>query len=387
MNYLYNTQEKIASEISNFLKIINPDIRKTQLNIIPYILIGMINAESSVTGDIAKELKNNFSKIQYDSVTKRIRRFFNNKLFDPYEFYEKIIKYVIANYKIKHEDNTIHIVFDHMYSKDNYTVLLFSMRVGKQGIPLLFKCFNGIRESDAFTDVTICNCIKTVSNYFKDTNFNLVFLADRWFNSEAILSTIKELNHTFCIRIKSNLKVRIFDNKENHYIYKYTGDLTGKKYGGKYYNDVYLFENSTFKTNIVISKYNGIDEPWIIVTNSEPNRAIKRYGYRFGAIECIFKNQKSNGFYIEKINNASLKSFTSMYSLVCFCVLYLTILGADYSKNTSCYKNTKIETHKKYKNIKKRIISLFNTGLILFKRAYNSTIYIRIPFNLKLYDI
>ena len=148
-----------------------------------------------------------------------------------------------------------------MYSKDNYTVLLFSMRVGKQGLPLLFKCFNGIREPDAFTDVTICNCIKTVSNYFKDTNFNLVFLADRWFNSEAILSTIKELNHTFCIKIKSNLKVRIFDNKENHCIYKYTGDLTGKKYMGKYYNDVYLFENSTFKTNIVISKYNGIDEP------------------------------------------------------------------------------------------------------------------------------
>ena len=387
MNKVYNSQQDFASNISNFLKKVDPNIRKTQLNVIPYILLGIINAESSVARDIAKQLKDDFSLIQYDSVVKRIRRFYNNKLFDPYSFYENIIKYVISNYKIKHTDNTIHIVFDHMYSKDNYTVLMFSMRVGKQGIPLLFKCFNGIREPNAFTDTTICECIKTVSNYFKDTNLKLVFLADRWFNSEAILSTINDLHHTFCIRLKSNIKVRVFDKKEGHYILKYTGDLTGQNHKGKYYTDVYLYDGSSFKTNVVISKSNDIDEPWIVVTNGETNRAIRRYSYRFGAIECIFKNQKSNGFYIEKICNATLKSFTSMFSLVCFCVLFLTILGCDYTKNSKIYKNTKIETHKTYNGVKQRVVSLFNTGLILFKRAFNSMVYIRIPFNLILYDI
>ena len=46
----------------------------------------MIDAESSVASDIAKKLKGNFSLVQFDSVTKRIRRLFNNKHFDPYFF-------------------------------------------------------------------------------------------------------------------------------------------------------------------------------------------------------------------------------------------------------------------------------------------------------------
>ena len=80
-----------------------------------------------------------------------------------------------------------------------------------------------------------------------------------------------------------------------------------------------------------------------------------------------------------------------MYTCVCTCITYLTILGVDFSKNTNCYKNVKIESHKNYlidgKKVKKRIMSLFNLGLTLFKRAFNSIIYIRIPLSFKLYDI
>ena len=386
MNKIYNNQEEIASKIGKFLQTVCTDIRKTQLNILPYILFGMIIGESCVSGDIAKSLKGHFSTIQYDSVVRRIRRFFNNALFEPYEFYKNVIKYVISHYKIKHKDNTIHIAFDHMYSKENYTIFMLSMRVGKQGIPLYFKCFKGIRQPDAFSDQTITEAIKEVSSYFENTNFNLVFLADRWFNSEKILRTIDELGHIYCIRFKSNLKVLIYDKKEKRYVYSKTGDLTGWKYKGKYYKDVYLYENSAYKTNIAISKSDSVDEPWIIVSNKEIKRSIKWYGYRFG-IECVFKNQKSNGFYIEKICNASLKGFTTMYACVCFCITFLTIIGADFSKNTRCYKKVKITTHKKYNGIKKRIVSLFNTGLILFKLAHNSLNYIRIPFKFILQDI
>jgi len=55
---------------------VSPNIRKTQLKIIPYIVIGMILSESSIASDIAKILKDDFSLVQHDSVIKRIRRFF-----------------------------------------------------------------------------------------------------------------------------------------------------------------------------------------------------------------------------------------------------------------------------------------------------------------------
>ena len=119
MNLIYNTQEEIASKIKNiFIKIV-PNIRKTVLNILPYILIGIINSESLVASDISNSLKDHFSLVQHDSVIKRIRRFFKNKLFDPYSFYDKIIRFVINNYKKKHLDKRVHIIFDHMFSKNN----------------------------------------------------------------------------------------------------------------------------------------------------------------------------------------------------------------------------------------------------------------------------
>lgn len=387
MSYLYNTQEDIASKIKDFFKFNIPSIRKTQINIIPYIAIGMINSESIVSSDIAKTLKDDFSLVQYDSIVRRIRRFFNNKLFNPYSFYESIIKYVISNYKVKHSNNTIHIVFDHMYSKENYTILMFSLRIGKQGIPLLFKCFDGINNPKAFLDSTITDCIKTISNYFKDTNYKLVFLADRWFNSEMILKTIDDLNHTYVIRLKGNIKVNAYDYNKRRYIDKYADDLASCKYKGKYYKDVYLYDSSSFKSNIVLSNNTTTSTPWILVTNGNCNEAIKFYSYRFGAIECIFKNQKSNGFYLESVCNASLKAFTSMYSILCFCILFLTIIGCDYTKNRYNYSNIKLETHKTYNGVKKRVMSLFNTGLTLFHLAFCSNRYIKISTRFILYDV
>ena len=60
MTKLYNMQTEITNKIREFLKINVPNLRKTQLNIIPEILFGMISSESVVSTDIAKCLKINF---------------------------------------------------------------------------------------------------------------------------------------------------------------------------------------------------------------------------------------------------------------------------------------------------------------------------------------
>ena len=77
-----------------------------------------------------------------------------------------------------------------------------------------------------------------------------------------------------------------------------------------------------------------------------------------------------------------------MYTLVCFSTLLLTIIGADYTKNSHSYKNTGFTTHKTYIDKGKvRVMSLFNVGLTLFKTAFNSLKYIRLPLSLILYDV
>ena len=272
-----------------------------------------------------------------------------------------------------------------MFSHDNYTVFMISMRIGKIGIPLWFRCFKGKDSEEAFNEELLKEGISYVSSLF-DTSFDLIFSGDRWFNSTSLLDFIASLGHTYVVRLKRNIKVECENKRVNSKV-KNVGQLPTYQYHSSFYQNSKITDNK-FTTNIVISKRDGVEEPWIIATNGDPKRAIKDYGYRFGGIETMFKNQKSNGFYIESINNASLESFTTMYTLVCFSTLLLTIIGADYTKNSNSYKNTSFTTHKTYKDKGKvRVMSLFNVGLTLFKMAFNSLKYIRLPLSLILYDV
>ena len=162
---LYNIQSDITRGFSKFLTSSIPNLRKTQLNFLPSLLFGMINSESCASSDIAKSLKDELKWAQYDSVVKRINRFWSNKLFNGKD-----------------------ITFDHMFSKDNYTIFMFSMRIGTQGIPIYFDCFKGINNTDAFKIETILKGIDAIDALFKNRGFELVFLADRWFNSTDIVN-------------------------------------------------------------------------------------------------------------------------------------------------------------------------------------------------------
>ena len=61
----------------------------------------MVISKSCVTNDIVKVLKDEFCLVFPSSIERRIRRFFNNNLFDCYAFYEDCIKHVINSYKCK----------------------------------------------------------------------------------------------------------------------------------------------------------------------------------------------------------------------------------------------------------------------------------------------
>ena len=355
------------------------------MKIIPAIIFGMIFSENVTASDIAKRLKDDFSKIQIDSVIKRIRRLFKNTLFNGYELYDKFIRFVISTYKKKHSDKRIHIIFDHMFSHSNFTVFMISMRIGTQGIPLWFRCFKGKSDSMAFKEEMIKEGISYISNLF-DSSYELIFLADRWFGSINLIKHIKKLGHKFCIRLKGDVIIYYNAKKTNNDTCQKARDLKNYEYHPTYYPNAYISQKK-FKTNAHISKRHDVNKPWIIITNGDVQRAIKDYGYRYGGIETIFKNQKSNGFNLEKVVNASLKYFESLYSLLCIAVTFMVIIGSDYSKNSKCYKNVKIITHKKLKNGHKiRTMSLFNVGLTLLNMAFNSSIYIRIPFSFTLYD-
>ena len=304
MYKLYNTQDEISTKIFNLIKDFYPNISKTHLNILPSVIFGMMDSESVVTSDICKSLKGTFSFNHFESNKKRIYRFLNNPNFDGYLFYHNAIKFVISKFVPKHSDNRIHISFDHTYINNRFVIFMLTMRVGKQGIPIWFRCFPYASPglSDSYQTDLFIEGINYVSNLFNSFNADLIFLADRWFGTNP-----KLLEH--------------------------------------------------------------IDT--------------------LGSIECMFKNQKSNGFYLEATMTRNIHAFENLSSITCFAVLFLTIYGTYYEKNKyKVFRNFNLKTsYQKSDKSRARYMSLFNTGLTLFKLAINSNIYISIPYTLKLYDI
>ena len=135
----YYNQEKIASGFIKFFS--NFSLSKPHLKSLSYILIGMITAESVVTSDFSRKLKDSFALIQFESIERHFRRFFKSFSSSAYSFYESFISYVISHFCGGHTDQSIHISFDHMFCKDKFTILLFSLRIGKQRYSSLVSLF------------------------------------------------------------------------------------------------------------------------------------------------------------------------------------------------------------------------------------------------------
>lgn len=145
---------------------------------------------------------------------------------------------------------------------------------------------------------------------------------------------------------------------------KYTKNLLILKYvknKSLYYENLEL-DNFHFKCNLSIARGKLSDDPWFILSNIEPIN-------------------------LEKTKTRNLHAYENLYSLVCFAGLWLTIIGIDYTKNYIHVKNKlNIRYVKNNKNGKPiRILSLFNLGLTIFKRCYNSYINYKIKTNMQLY--
>ena len=137
---VYYNQKTISSSLRNFFKNIF-SLSKPLLYNLAYIITGMVSAESVVTSDVSKNLKDDFSLINLESIERRFRRFFKSFSSFAYSSYASFISSIISNFKVKHSDNKIHISFDHMFCKDKFTILLFSLRIGKQRYSSLVSLF------------------------------------------------------------------------------------------------------------------------------------------------------------------------------------------------------------------------------------------------------
>ncbi len=398
MNLVYNEQDKIASDLFNIFSFSSVPLSKPILKVLPYAVISMISSESVVTSNIAKSIDSSFFSHNSDSIQKRFWRFFNNPNFNIYDTYHSIIKYIISNISnVRH--NELIVTIDHMFIKNNFVVLMFTLKIDNQGIPLWFSlertssnCHLEIQKSSRkklFNIKFIKNAIDDVIDLLSPLNCKITFLADRWFFNLSILKHIDDRKHFFAFRAKVNSSVRVlaYDSHEKRCIYKHLYDFKPYVFKTAFYENL-SFGDLKFKCNLSIAPSCRTDsDSWYIVTNLNPKLAIRKYKKRFGAIEMFFKSQKSNGFRLESTKTKNLHAMETLYGVACIAHLWLSIIAIDYIKNYTHKKHIiNIRFNKKTKSGNLiRILSTFKLGLTLFTRVYKSHINYLLKTNLKLY--
>ena len=254
------------------------------------------------------------------------------------------------------------------------------------GIPLWFRCFKGKHNPDAYSMHLIKDGISFCANLFNPKQYHIIFLADRWFPHIELLSHIQSLGCFYCIRTKSYITFSTYNSNGVLKTFHFR-DINPCIQHSKLFTDA-LFTRKLFKTNITISN-SSTDDPWYLVTNDDPRRAIKNYSHRFGSIECIFKSQKSNGFRLESTNTQKIEHFISLFTIMCISLVWLTIIGIDYSRNKHAYsKYFKIcDTYKRKNTSHTRFLSYFNLGLTIFNRCFYNYVNFTLKFNFVLYDV
>lgn len=310
MNKLYYNQNLIASKLITFFSILSLKLSKPNLKTLAFSIISLIDSESVVTADLANSFNSNQFSSNSDSIQKRFWRFFYNKNINIYDTYNSIINYVISNIKnVRH--NELIVSMDHMFIKDNFVVLMFSLKIDSQSIPLWFSlertssnCHSNIQKNSRkklFSQDFIFNAIDSVIEILKPLNSKIIFLADRWFFNLQLLKHIEDNNCFFAFRAKVNscVKVLVYDKKEKHYIYRKLSYFKPYAYKSAFFQNL-SFSDMGFIANLAIapaSKTKDTDsdildddnDTWFIITNLLPKLAIRKYKMRYADIEFLFR--------------------------------------------------------------------------------------------------
>ena len=185
----------------------------------------------------------------------------------------------------------------------------------------------------------------SLRNFFKKFSISKPLLKNLCYIILAMISAESVVTSDFSRKLKDNFSLIHLESIERRFR-RFFNSFS------KILTDVF-FTRKLFKTNIVVPTYtnHSNSDIWYIVTNDDPHRATKNYSYRFGSIECIFKSQKSNGFRLESTNTQKIEHFTSLFTVMCIALVWLTIIGVDYVKNKHRY-HLKIRDTRKLNNRK-----------------------------------
>ena len=213
---------------------------------------------------------------------------------------------------LKLKDN-LQINVDYTTDKDNFLILMSSIKFGNRAVPLYFSMRLYPKRKNQIDQKKMEASFIRALRHLLPKKYTYTIVADRGFGNQRFAKLCQDNGFDFVLRIKENLQINIHGKIEK--LEKYKGrndkfDAEVVSWGEKYHFEIKTENNSTWFLIMPIGLKNGAE----------------RYAQRF-SIEKCFQDQKSSGFEIEKCKIRKYDRFKRLYFSMCLAQLLAVIAG------------------------------------------------------------
>ena len=347
-------QELNAFDVPSFVtKLLGNTQHSKRIESIANAALGIISSASLIMHRLGRGMAAALNLSDKHAV-KQVDRLLSNKKFDIEESQENITLFLVGG------RTEVKIAMDWTdFDGDKQTTLSFNLITAHgRATPLLWKTFpkEGLKDNrNGYEDELLQRLRELIPESVKVT-----IVADRGFCDTKLMEFLKQLNFHYIIRIRSNILVWE-EGKEACVASEYVQE----KGRIKTIRDAKITHEKYAVATFVCIKAEKMKQAWCIVS-SDPQLSgsgiVKWYTKRWGC-EPQFRDTKDiyHGMGLSKTHIRDPKKRDRLLFIHEISTIILTFLGA------ACEK-IGLDKYFKVNTSKKRSLSLFNQGIILFNR-------------------
>jgi Transposase DDE domain len=279
------------------------------------------------------------------NLVQRLERLLKNPRFEPHQLWAPLTKDILAQAK----NGTIRLVMDRTDINDRHWLLVVSLVFKGRTLPLTWSIMEGEGASSYQDQEPL---LERILDWIPQ-GCQVILLADREFDSSALMDFCLTEGWHFCFRIRSDRWLNLPNGDRFQ-----PKSLNLKQGQSRYFNKV--FPNGLEGELLSLScRFEG-KEAWYILSDLPAGASILSYYAQRFCTEETFRDWKSSGFHLENTHLVVPERVSRL--LFCLCLAHLWCLwwGARALRGG---KRCELERRKE------RTLSVFQIGLRLLTRC------------------
>ena len=334
-----------------------PNERITRIQNLAWFLAGIYESKSVHLSKVASKIP---GKSMLVSMTRRLDRFLENAAFRVRDWYEPIVKGLLA----QRCGQEYRLIVDGSKVGFGHQLLVITLAFRRRAIPLVWMWVRSSRgHSTADRQLALLHYIYKLL----PADARVLVVGDSEFGAVEVLKQLDEWGWKYVLRQKGSHWVR--ENDQSPWLA--LGDFLTKAGQSLWLGQRQLTQLHAYTVNVLAHWKIGEKEPWLLATNLPSLReALNAYQRRMW-IEEMFGDLKDNGFDLESTHLRSVFKLHRLTFVVVLLFLELVTSGSKIIKNGLRHLVDRSD---------RRDLSIFRIGLYMRERHLANSVNFMFDF-------